>query len=454
MYQNTNNKVYATVHNYIMLYIERLVVTNEGFWGIKAMDIVREKTTHSKRNKFLLLALGLVVLAAMVYSFAFSNTSSHSVSSDMLLTSKVQQGELAITVRGIGVLAPKDIRWLATNVSGKVERILAKAGAIVQQGDLIMQLSNPQLEQSLEEKRWELDELEAQAVALRVSLESQVLDQEAAVINEKLNYERSLLTLNAQNTLMQQGINAVSQIDHEAIKIEVAQNRQRWELELKRLTKQNENVAAQMLANQAKVNRMRKTLERAQQQVDSLQVRASIDAIVQVMPMELGQQVNAGTNLARLAKRDEFIAELRIPENQIQEVAIGQSVLLDTRNSQVAGIVRRIDPSVENGAVQVDIDIVGPTPKEARPELTIEGVIEVVRLANTLYVKRPMFAKSYGDAFVYLVDADGKLANKQAVTFGKSSTSYIEITNGLLVGQEIIISDVSTWEAHQQIRIN
>jgi multidrug efflux pump subunit AcrA (membrane-fusion protein) len=418
------------------------------------MDIVRTKPNHTARNRWL-TGLGVVTLVAvLVYSLAFASNSTYVVNNDMLLTSKVEQGELAINVRGIGVLAAKDVRWLATNVDGKVERIFAKAGAIVKQGDVIMELSNVQLQQTLEETKWEVDELEAQTQALKVSLESQVLDQEAAVINEKLNYERALLTLNAQNTLMGQGINAVSQIDHEAIKIEVAQNKQRWQLAIKRLAKQKENVAAQMLANRARVERMRKILERAEQQVASLEVRASIDAIVEAMPLELGQQVRAGTNLARLAKRDEFIAELRIPETQIQEIVIGQTVILDTRNSQARGIVKRIDPTVSNGSVQVDVDIVGPTPGEARPELTIEGSIEVVRIPDALYVKRPMFAKSYGDAFVYLLGADGKVATKHPVTFGKSSSALIEIKNGLSVGQEIIISDVSTWESHQQISIN
>jgi HlyD family secretion protein len=401
--------------------------------------------------------MAVIIMAAILLLFYwwFSSTNAtHIVDSDLLLTDKVQQGELTVNVRGIGVLAPKDIRWVATNVNARVDRIYVKAGAIVSKGDLILKLSNPQLDQQFEETQWELDELAAQATALKVSLESQTLDHEAAVINEKLNYERSLLTLTAQDTLLQQGINAVSQIDHQAIKIEVAQNKQRWELEIKRLEKQKENVTAQLIANQARVNRMSKTLERAKQQVESLNVRASIDAIVQVMPMELGQQVTAGTNLARLAKRDEFIAELRIPENQIQDVLVGQTVSLDTRTSKVEGVVTRIDPSVENGVVQVDVELVGPPPKEARPELTVEGIIEVMRIENALYVKRPMFAKSYGDSYVYLIDSNGDLANKHGVIFGKSSNTYIEIKDGLSLGQEIIVSDVSAWETHQQIRIN
>jgi HlyD family secretion protein len=418
------------------------------------VDIVRTKAKRTTAQKAVMAVIIMAAILLLFYWWFSSTNATHIVDSDLLLTDKVQQGELTVNVRGIGVLAPKDIRWVATNVNARVDRIYVKAGAIVSKGDLILKLSNPQLDQQFEETQWELDELAAQATALKVSLESQTLDHEAAVINEKINYERSLLTLTAQDTLLQQGINAVSQIDHQAIKIEVAQNKQRWELEIKRLEKQKENVTAQLIANQARVNRMSKTLERAKQQVESLNVRASIDAIVQVMPMELGQQVTAGTNLARLAKRDEFIAELRIPENQIQDVLVGQTVSLDTRTSKVEGVVTRIDPSVENGVVQVDVELVGPPPKEARPELTVEGIIEVMRIENALYVKRPMFAKSYGDSHVYLIDSNGDLANKHGVIFGKSSNTYIEIKDGLSLGQEIIVSDVSAWETHQQIRIN
>lgn len=418
------------------------------------MDIVRNKSNAGSKKKLIILAGAILATSVAAYSLVTGSSASHVVDSQTLLIDKVQQGELSVTVRGMGVLAPRDVRWLATTVEGKVERIHVKAGAEVKKGDIILELSNPQLLQRLDESKWELDELEAQTQALKVSLESEVLDQEAAVINEKLNFERSSLTLDAQNKLLNQGVNAVSLIDHEAVKIEVAQNKQRWELAIKRLEKQKENVAAQMLANQARVNRMRKSVERVSEQVEQLDVRASIDAIVQAMPMELGQQVNSGTNLARLAKRDDFIAELRIPENQIQNVVLGQPVSLDTRTSKVQGIVRRIDPSVNNGVVQVDVDLVGAAPKEARPELTVEGTIQIAQLDDALYVKRPMFAKSFGDSFVYIVDPNNNTAQKQAVTFGQASSNYIEIRSGLNLGQEVIVSDVSAWDVHQHIQIN
>lgn len=417
------------------------------------MDIVVKPKGKKNRQK-LLVAAGVVIASLTSLAFFASSGSQHVVDTDLLLTDQVTQGELTITVRSMGVLAPSDVRWLAIPVSGKVERVHVKAGAVVQQGDMIVELSNPQLLQTLDETRWELDELAAQVHAQKVALESELLDQKAAVINEKLNYERSLLTLTAQETLLKQGVNAVSQIDHEAMKIEVAQNKQRWELEIARLEKQEQRVDAQLLADQARVRRMENTLKRVQDEVDSLQVKASIDAIVQQMPVELGQQVNAGTNLARLAKRDAFIAELRIPENQIHDIVIGQSVNIDTRTSEVAGTVKRIDPSVTNGVVQVDVELNGATPREARPELTVEGTIEIARIENALYVKRPMFARSFGDSAVYLVANDGQTATKQSVTFGKSSTHFIEIKDGLSVGQTIIVSDVSAWDTHQQITLN
>ena len=306
-------------------------------------------------------------------------------------------------------------------------------------GDLLLVLSNPQLEQSLEETRWELEALEAQTKAQEVNLESQLLDQEAAVINERLNYERALLTFNAQKRLQAQGSTSVSKIKHEEVKIEVAQNKQRWELEIKRLAKTKENIVAQNMAYQAQLNRMRKILARAQTQVDNLHVLASMDSVVQAMPMQLGQQVNMGKNLALLAR---------------QSVMLEQTVTIDTRHSKITGVIKRIDPAVVNGSVQVDVELTGDLPAEARPDLTVDGIIDIARIANTLYVKRPMYAKASSDSAVYQLDHENDLANRRQITYGQISTQYIQIKSGLKAGDTIIVSDSSDWEQHQQIQIN
>jgi multidrug resistance efflux pump len=418
------------------------------------MDIVRSKQKKKMNVKRWVSIVGISVVALTMIVNLSGNSSTYHVDNSELLIAEVQRGQFNISVRGVGVLVPKDIRWVATNVEGRVERILIKAGAKVKKGDLLLELSNPQLVQQLEETKWQLEEMVAETNAQNVSLASELLDQEAAVINEKLNHERALLTYNAQKTLLDKGTVAVSHIAHEEVKIDVAQYKERWQLETKRLNKKQESLTAQTKAYQARLNRMRKIYQRAQQQVESLKVHATMDSIVQAMPMELGQRVQMGSNLARLARSGEFIAELRVPEKLIKDVALGQSVLVDTRNSQIAGIVQRIDPIVNNGSVQVDIELIGDMPKDARPDLTVNGVISIANIKDTLFVKRPMFASEQSEAFVYVLTEDDSQADKVSIHFGQTSTQYIQITSGLVAGNNIIISDVTAWEKQQTISVN
>ncbi|GAA0344332.1 HlyD family efflux transporter periplasmic adaptor subunit [Bowmanella denitrificans] len=399
--------------------------------------------------------LSLVALSALVAAVLLFNTGSAAYLADRnsLLIDTVQRGDLHVRVRGTGVLVPKDIRWITTDVPARVERILKKAGAKVQQGDVLMELANPQLQQQLLEAQWELQALEAETQARRVSLESDLLDQEIAVVNESLNHQRALLTLEAQKTLLGQGIVAISKIDYEEVRINVAQYKQQWELEQKRLQKRQENLDAHMLANEARLSRMRKVVQRLQEQVDGLQVKASMDSIVQDMPLELGQQVSAGSNLALLARSDLFIAQLRIPEKQIKDVLIGQPVTLDTRTSHIQGKVLRIDPAVVNSSVQIDVELLGELPKEVRPELTVDGEINIATIPDTLFVRRPMYASSFSQATVYRLGPQGQNANQQPVTFGHMSSQFIQVQTGLNEGDSIIVSDASGWAQHQQIGI-
>jgi len=417
------------------------------------MDIVRT-TQKSKLSKKMQLTIVLLLVVAVSLIFSFNKSSaSYLANKNSLLIDTVQRGELNISVRGTGVLVPKDIRWIATNVPGRVERVLKKAGAIVKKGDLLLELSNPQLQQELTEMQWQLQALVAQTKAGKISLESDLLDQEIAVINEKLNHERALLTLEAQKKLLGQGIDVISKIAYEEVKIDVMQFKQRWDLEQKRLDKRQQNLIAQSQASEAMLTSMRNRVQRVQQQVDSLFVKATMDSIVQEMPMELGQQVNAGANLAMLARSDRFIAELSIPEKQIKDVMIGQKVTLDTRSSKIPGIVQRIDPAVINSSVHIDVELLGTLPKEVRPELTVDGVIEIATIAETLFVKRPMFANSFSQSRVYLIDGEGLSANKHEVEYGHMSSQYIQVVHGLTEGESIIVSDTSSWQQHQQIRI-
>lgn len=418
------------------------------------MDIIRSKQKKVISKSAVNIVILLLLAMAIFVWVLTRGEGAHIVSKNTLMLGEVQQGDFNVSVRGIGVLAPKDIRWVSTSVSGRVERILIKAGAQVKAGDLLLELSNPELVQRWEESKWELEEMEAEIIAEQVSLESQLLDREAAVINERLNHERALLTLNAQQKLLDQSIVAVSQIDHAEVKIEVVQIKERWQLEIKRLKKGQENLVAQRKASQARLNRMKRIVERAEQQVANLKVKATMDSLVQEMPIELGQQINTGVNLAKLASNGLFIAELRVPEKQVNDVAIGQTVEIDTRSSVVKGVVERIDPTVINGQVQIDVALVGDLPSEARPDLTVEGIIEIANIEEALFVKRPMFSKSFSEEDVYLLDDEGDLAQLKTVQFGQVSNKYIEIKSGLKAGESIVVSDTSDWQGFASISLN
>lgn len=409
------------------------------------MDIVRNKVN---KRKLPTKAIGIIALVALTgWAIAYASSSTHKVAASSVVMDSVQQGEFAIDVRGVGVLVPKEVYWVATETNGRVDKLFIKAGASVKKGDPIITMSNPDLAQQLIESEWELEEVAAQLNAQRVALESQVLDQETLVVHSKLNYERALLTLNAQKRLLDQGIVAISKVDHEEVKIEVEQLSQRWQLEQKRLAKSQENLQAQIKAFDARLKRMTRGVDRIKHLVDGLTIRASIDSIVQEMPLELGQQITAGTNVARLARNDDFIAEVRIPEKQIYQVALDQPVTVDTKTTKVSGKVLRIDPSVINGTVQVDIVLTGDIPKEARPELSVDGIIHVAQIPNTLFVKRPMFAKANESASVYTVNNNQVILNN--VTYGRASQTHIEIKKGLSNGDSVVISDVSSWKEKQ-----
>ena len=418
------------------------------------MDIVRpqkQSLFKSRSNWLILAATCLLLVIGLVVN---RSDASFRVNEGSILADRVQRGDMEINIRGNGVLVPEDIRWIATDTAGRVERIYAKAGAVVQQGDLLLELTNPLLVQQLEEDKWELEALTAQTKAEIVAMESALLDLEAAVVNEKLNLERAMLTLKAHNKLLEQGVNIVSKIALAEIKIDVEQSKKRWQLEQRRLAKQQQNLAAQKVALQARLKRMLRVVQRSQVQVDNLNVRATMDSVVQEMSIQLGQQVNVGASLAKLARNDRYIAELQIPEKQIKDVALGQKVTIDTRSNQITGIVNRIDLAVINSSVKVDVTLTGKLPAEARPDLTVDGVIEVAHVTDTLYVKRPIFVKSNALQDIYLVDETGSFALKKKVKFGLVSARYAQIEAGLKQGETIIVSDASSWNEHSKVLIN
>ena len=418
------------------------------------MDIVKPKIKISPWRRYWfvpLLLIGVITLTWLVWE---RGSAGYTADGEVLLFGDVEQGNLVVNIRGTGVLAPREIRWIAANVEGRVERILIKPGDAVIKGELILELANPELVQQMEETRWELEAVEAQTLASAATLASSLLDQKSVVLDAQLNYESAKLQLDAEATLINGNSAAVSKLDYERSKLKARQTFQRWEIEQERFEKMEDNVSAQLNAQNARLNKMRKTLQRVEQMVEDLSVMASMEAIVQEVPLEAGERVMVGGNIAKLARQDELIAELRIPEVEIRDVAIGQHVVIDTRNSTVEGRVSRIDPAVNEGTVLIDVEFTEPLPADARPDLTVDGRIEVANIQNTLFVARPLFAQSQSVSSVYQLTADGDYAERVRVRLGSGSINIIEVVEGLGAGDRIIVSDTTKWSAHDRIRID
>ncbi|NQZ80604.1 MAG: HlyD family efflux transporter periplasmic adaptor subunit [Colwellia sp.] len=417
------------------------------------MDISLAKQKKSLLTRYWPWAIVAIIVGSASNYLWFLGQADFVIDKDIVVYDKVKRGEFSVSVRGTGLLVPDNIQWLSASVEARVERIIVKAGKRVKQGDLIVELSNPQLVQLLEETQWELEAKVAESKAAQVQQKSALLIQKAVMLNAQLNYESSKLKQEAHTELFHKSTGAVSKIDYEQTRLETIQLKQRWEIQQDVLVTMKENVAAQDNARAARLKKMQKTLERAQQQVDSLMVIATIDSVVQEVPVEPGQRVSMGGNIAKLAQQDSLIAELQVPELQIRDVVIGQHVIIDTRNNKVAGIVTRVDPAVVNGNVQVDVKFVGDLPNDARPDLSVDGEIIITKLTDTLYVNRPIFAQSQSTSAIYKVSEDGNFAERTSIKFGKGSVNQIQIIEGLNVGDQIIISDPSTWETYQKIRM-
>lgn len=418
------------------------------------MDISIAKQKSSLLKRYWPWTIIIVIIGFAINYLWFLGQADFVIDKDIVVYDQVKRGDFSVSVRGTGLLIPDNIQWLSANVEARVERVVVKAGKLVKKGDLIVELSNPQLVQLLEETQWELEAKEAESKAEKVQQKSALLMQRAMMLDARLNYESSKLKQEAHTELFHKSTGAISKIDYEQTRLETIQLKQRWEIQQDILTSMKKNVQAQDNARIARLKKMKKTLERAQQQVNSLMIVASIDSVVQEVPVEPGQRIPMGANIAKLAQQNSLIAELQVPELQIRDVVIGQRVIIDTRNNKVAGIVSRVDPAVINGNVQVDVKFIGDLPSDARPDLTVDGEIKIAELTNTLYVSRPIFAQSQSTTALYKINDDDDFAERISVKLGKGSVSKIQIITGLKVGDKIIISDPSTWDSYQKVRIN
>lgn len=418
------------------------------------MDIVVEKKNFfGKRKKLIgLVVVGLVAAAALVRYVLIVGQAEFSVDRENIVIGEVQHGDYTVSVRGTGILVPDNIKWLAANVEATVVRRVLKAGHRVKKGDLIVELASPQLIQELSEIKWELQALEADLIAERVDQEMTLQQQRVQVLSDKREYEAAVTEYNAREELMK--IHAVSKLDFNRSKVAMGQARQRWLSAKETLAKMEENLVAQNNAREARLNQTKKKVERTQQKVDDLQVRASMNGTILEVPVEAGQRVAMGDSLAKLAEENSLIAELQVPEIQIRDVAVGQKVLIDTRNSTIDGVVSRIDPAVANGNVLVDVKFTGELPDDVRPDLSVDGVITITKIPNAIHVERPLFVQSRSHSTLYKLSEDGRFAERVEVELGYGSINRIQVLAGLDVGDKIVVSDMTRFQSYTKFRLN
>jgi len=417
------------------------------------MDIViGQKPRRLFTRRRLLLGLLLVPAIAAAVALWSQGHADGSIDRDGLVISAVERSDFKVSVRGSGTLVPDNIQWLTAEVDATVVTLVAKAGTVVKQGDVIVELSNPRLVQELAQSRWDLEAEEAAANAGKVQQRVDLLEQEAAVANFKMNYESNQLREKALKQLID--TQAYARVEYEQIKLATSQFNERWKISQEQLEEMRRNVAVQDGARAAKVNKARKAYESIKERVENLEVKATMDSVVLESPLKAGQRVAMGDNIAKLAQQNLLIAELRVPEIQIRDVALGQKVTIDTRNNKVMGEVSRIDPAVVNGHVQIDVAFTEPLPSDARPDLSVDGEIVIAQIPNTLNVNRPLFAQSRSRSTLYRVSEDGRTAQRVNVTLGFGSVNRIQVIDGLQANDRIITSDPTRFEKYQTFRIN
>ncbi|GMV23661.1 MAG: HlyD family secretion protein [Vicinamibacterales bacterium] len=418
-----------------------------------AMDVKRDPAIlkAKRRRQAVMIGVGVVALIAVSVWVMNLEPAAPTVDGNAAWTGRVTRGSMVREVRGSGTLVPEDIRWITATTSGRVERLVLRAGAQVKPDTVILELSNPDLEQRVRAAELQLRSAEAQLATSRANLATTRLQFETNVANAEADLRQAELTYQANNELFKQGLVPDLQIKQ----LEAAVNRAKntVALEQKRLQANRDNESSQLAPQEADVARLRAAWQLEQNNLSDLKVRAGMHGVLQVVPVEVGQQVGAGTNLARVADPTRLKAEIRVSETQLRDVREGQVAVVDTRNGTVKGFVSRIDPAAQGGTVGVDITLEGELPPGARSDLSVDGVIELERLENVLKMQRPSFGQENATVSLYRVDANNE-AHRVQVQLGRASVNEMEVKGGLNEGDEVILSDMSQYESFDRVRLD
>jgi HlyD family secretion protein len=416
------------------------------------MDIQRPSNARAKKIRRIAYGtVALLLLGGVTYALSKLRPAAPLVDAGTIWSDTVKRGPMVREVRGLGTLVPEDIRWIAAQTDARVDRWVLRPGAIIKPDSIIMELSDPTLQQTALDAELQLRGAEADLANLKVQVDSDLMNQKATEASVRSDYEQAKIQHDVDQKLVKEGL--TSQLIENLSGVKEQQLAIRAKLEADKTRIATDSANARIAAQQAKVDETKALYQLKKSQVDALHVRAGIDGVLQLVPVEVGQRVTPGTNLARVADPKKLKAEIKIAETQAKDVTIGQKASIDTRNGIVGGHVSRIDPSVVNGTVTVDVTIDEALPNGARPDLSVDGTITLENLTNVLYVGRPVHGQSDSTIGLFKIIDDGSEAVRVNVKLGRSSVNTIEILDGLKVGDKVILSDMSAWDAFDRIRL-
>ena len=415
------------------------------------MDIAREPPP--KRKKYLPIAVTLVAVLLTTVGLSRLRPAAPRVDRATVWMDTVEQGLMLIQVSGPGNLVPEAIRWIPAEVQGRVERKLVQPGTPVTANTILVELSNPDVQLELLESQRQLSAAQQQLVTLESNLETQRLNQESIIAQVRSQYLEAQRNAEDLEELSTRGEGYVSDSELQGARERATELQTRIDLETRRLEVMEQSNEPQLQVQRDQIERLTSIVEFQNRRIASMRVRAGIDGVLQEMDLEEGQWVMNGQTLARVVVPERLKAELRIPQTQATNVALGQDAFVDTRTDTIMGQVVRIDPAAQGGVVVVDVALPPDLPRSARPGLAVEGVIELERLPDVMYVGRPAYGQAFNTVGLFKLVDGGSHAERVNVRLGRSSVKFIEIQDGLQVGDVVILTDMSQWDAYDRVRI-
>lgn len=419
------------------------------------MDIIRDTKPQKKKKRLLWSLVGVSALALTIFVPRLLPTAVPTVDAATVWRDTVEHGTMIRQVRGPGTLVPEQMRWITAVTAGRIEQILSLPGAQVSDGDLIMRMSNPDVDMQLLQAQQQLSQAIAGLAQLRTSLQTQELTQRGTVATVRTQYLDARRVYETNQRLFDENPDLVARADLERSRESMEELRLRLQVEEERLSVMEQTSGDQVAAQEDQIDRLRELVQFNQQRLQSMQVTVPVGGVLAALeiPLQEGQWVQSGQNLSRVVVPGRLKAEIRITQTQAQDIVIGQTALIDTRTDTIQGTVTRIDPAVRNGTVTIDVSLPPDLPPSARPDLSVDGNVIIERLDDVTHVGRPTFGQPNQQVSIFKLTSDGDFADRITIRLGASSVNDIQVLEGLQAGDVVILSDMSRWDGFDRIRL-